>query len=84
MSRCLRDHIRLACGWLPFASTACLFLESLGNAILPGFDMLILQSPLFFEYFGIPEAAEMLRRDDSIVREMLFPVELMDMVRRTA
>ncbi|MGR3908341.1 ThiF family adenylyltransferase [Burkholderia sp. SR8] len=57
---------------------------SRGNAVLPGFDMLILQTPLFFEFFGITEAAEMLRRDDSVVREMLFPPELMDMVRRTA
>ncbi|VVE54909.1 shikimate dehydrogenase [Pandoraea terrae] len=57
---------------------------SRGNAVLPGFDMLILQTPLFFEFFGVPGAAEMLRRDDSIVREMLFPAELMDMVRRTA
>lgn len=57
---------------------------SRGSAVLPGFDMLILQTPLFFDYFGVPEAAELLRCDDSMVRELLFPSELRDMVRRSA
>lgn len=51
-----------------------------GKAVLPGFDMLILQTPLFFDFFGVKPAADMLRRDDSIVRDMLFPAELRHLV----
>ncbi|WP_233857597.1 shikimate dehydrogenase family protein [Paraburkholderia sp. HD33-4] len=57
---------------------------SKGNTVLPGFDMLILQSPLFLEFFGLHKAAEFLRRDDSIARDMLFPPELRDLVPRYA
>ena len=57
---------------------------SKGNAVLPGFDMLILQSPLFLEFFGVKEAAEHLRRDDSPARDLLFPRELRSMVRSVA
>ena len=53
-----------------------------GHAVLPGFDMLILQTPLFLEYFGLPEVADFLRRDDSIAREMLFPAELRHLVQQ--
>ncbi|MBN3724400.1 shikimate dehydrogenase family protein [Burkholderia sp. Ac-20379] len=55
-----------------------------GKAVLPGFDMLILQSPLFLDFFGVPAAADLLRRDDSIARDMLFPAELRDLVRKAA
>lgn len=55
-----------------------------GNAVLPGFDMLILQSPLFLEFFGVKEAAEQLRKDDSPVRDLLFPQELRHMVKSIA
>lgn len=47
-----------------------------GNRILPGFDMLILQSPLFFDFFGMDNVAEHLRANDKNIREMLFPSEL--------
>jgi shikimate dehydrogenase len=57
---------------------------SQGKTVLPGFDMLILQSPLFLDFFGVAEAAELLRRDDSIVRDMLFPSELRHLVKRAA
>ncbi|MEM5313817.1 shikimate dehydrogenase [Paraburkholderia sp. JHI869] len=57
---------------------------SKGNAVLPGFDMLILQSPLFLEFFGVKEAAEQLRRDDSPARDLLFPRELRGMVKSVA
>jgi shikimate dehydrogenase len=57
---------------------------SRGNVVLPGFDMLILQSPLFLDYFGLPEAAELLRQDDSFARDLLFPEELRGMVKRVA
>jgi shikimate dehydrogenase len=57
---------------------------SRGNVVLPGFDMLILQTPLFLDYFGVPEAAELLRRDDSVVRDLLFPKELRGLVKLTA
>ncbi|MEX3960492.1 shikimate dehydrogenase [Trinickia sp. EG282A] len=55
-----------------------------GNVVLPGFDMLILQSPLFLDYFGLPQAAELLRQDDSFARDLLFPEELRGMVKRAA
>jgi shikimate dehydrogenase len=51
-----------------------------GSAVLPGFDMLILQTPLFLEFFGLTEVADFLRKDDSEVRKMLFPSELTWMV----
>jgi len=51
-----------------------------GNVVLPGFDMLILQSPLFLEFFGFHQAAEFLIRDDSVARDMLFPPELRHLV----
>ncbi|MFJ4443284.1 shikimate dehydrogenase family protein [Pseudomonas sp. NPDC089422] len=47
-----------------------------GLQVQPGFDMLILQTPLFFEFFGLEHVANYLRSDDSAVREMLFPKEL--------
>ncbi|BAO89000.1 shikimate dehydrogenase family protein [Caballeronia cordobensis] len=53
-----------------------------GLKVLPGFDMLILQSPLFLDFFTIPTAAEALRRDDSVARDLLFPAELRDLVAR--
>lgn len=51
-----------------------------GHAVQPGFDMLILQTPLFLDFFGLPDAAAMLRKDDSAVRQMLFPEELLGIV----
>lgn len=51
-----------------------------GSSVLPGFDMLILQTPLFLEFFGLTEVADYLRNDDSEVRKMLFPPELTWMV----
>ncbi|WP_409320273.1 shikimate dehydrogenase family protein [Pseudomonas putida] len=47
-----------------------------GHAVQPGFDMLILQTPLFLDFFGLSEAAATVRADDSAVREMLYPSEL--------
>jgi shikimate dehydrogenase len=55
-----------------------------GMSVLPGFDMLILQSPLFLDFFGAHKAADLLRADDSIARDMLFPAELRDLVKRAA
>ncbi|WP_321842971.1 shikimate dehydrogenase family protein [Paraburkholderia bannensis] len=55
-----------------------------GNAVLPGFDMLILQSPLFLEFFGVKEAADQLRKDDTPARDLLFPHELRSMVKSVA
>ena len=42
----------------------------------PGFDMLIRQTPHYLDFFGYPELAEMVRRDDLFVRELLFPESL--------
>ncbi|HDR9173095.1 TPA: shikimate dehydrogenase [Burkholderia vietnamiensis] len=47
-----------------------------GLAVQPGFDMLILQTPFFFDFFGLPEIATMLREDDSVVRDLLFPEDV--------
>lgn len=47
-----------------------------GLRVQPGFDMLIMQTPLFLEFFGLEHVAEYLRTDDSVVRDMLFPKEL--------
>jgi len=55
-----------------------------GMTVLPGFDMLILQTPLFLDFFGAHKAAELLRADDSIARDMLFPAELRNLVKRAA
>ena len=55
-----------------------------GNAVQPGFDMLILQTPFFFDFFGFPEAGNMLRHDDSVVRKLLFPDEVLAMMRPAA
>jgi shikimate dehydrogenase len=55
-----------------------------GMSVLPGFDMLILQTPLFLDFFGAHKAAQLLRADDSIARDMLFPAELRDLVKRAA
>lgn len=51
-----------------------------GLQVQPGFDMLILQTPLFLEFFGLEQVADYLRADDSAVREMLFPKELYGLV----
>ena len=42
----------------------------------PGFDMLIRQTPHYLDFFGYPELAEKVRRDDLFVRELLFPESL--------
>lgn len=52
-----------------------------GNATQPGFDMLILQTPLFFEFFGLQRAADLLREDDSVVRALLFPEEFSNLAK---
>jgi shikimate dehydrogenase len=42
----------------------------------PGFDMLIQQTPLYLDFFGYPEAADVVRRDDSSIRKLLYPAEM--------
>jgi shikimate dehydrogenase len=50
--------------------------RSRGLTAEPGFDMLILQTPLYLDFFGYPELAESVRADDSYLRELLVPEEL--------
>jgi shikimate dehydrogenase len=38
--------------------------------------MLILQTPLYLNFFGFPEAAATLEKSDDVVRKLLFPREL--------
>jgi shikimate dehydrogenase len=51
-----------------------------GIVAQPGFDMLILQTPLYLDFFGFPEAAAALRADDSAIRELLVPPELRELL----
>ena len=44
-----------------------------GLAAQPGFEMLIQQTPAYLDFFGYPELAEALRRDDAYLRELLVP-----------
>lgn len=48
-----------------------------GLSAEPGFDMLIQQTPLYLEYFGYPDLAESVRTDDSYLRKMLFPADML-------
>ncbi|MDR5754043.1 MULTISPECIES: shikimate dehydrogenase [unclassified Caballeronia] len=50
--------------------------RSRGLTAEPGFDMLILQTPLYLDFFGYPELAESVRADDSSLRELLVPEAL--------
>ena len=51
--------------------------RSRGLVAEPGFDMLILQTPFYLDFFGYPELAESVRADDSYLRELLVPAELL-------
>jgi shikimate dehydrogenase len=51
--------------------------RSRGLVAEPGFDMLILQTPFYLDFFGYPELAASVRADDSYLRELLFPAELL-------
>jgi shikimate dehydrogenase len=50
--------------------------RSRGLVAEPGFDMLILQTPLYLDFFGYPELAESVRADDSYLRALLVPQAL--------
>lgn len=39
----------------------------------PGFEMLVQQAPLYLDFFGYPEAADMVRRDARFVRAQIDP-----------
>jgi shikimate dehydrogenase len=47
-----------------------------GLTVEPGFDMLIQQTPLYLEFFGYPELAASVRRNDAYLRDLLFPAEM--------
>jgi shikimate dehydrogenase len=38
--------------------------------------MLIQQMPFYLDYFGLPEAAQMVREDANFVRELIYPPAL--------
>jgi shikimate dehydrogenase len=42
----------------------------------PGFEMLIQQMPHYFDYFDLPDAAEMVREDADFLRELIYPPAL--------
>jgi shikimate dehydrogenase len=50
--------------------------RSRGLVAEPGFDMLILQTPFYLDFFGYPELADSVRADDSYLRELLVPQAL--------
>lgn len=42
----------------------------------PGFEMLIQQMPHYFDYFELPQGAEMVRADANFLRELIYPPAL--------
>ena len=48
-----------------------------GLAAEPGFDMLIQQTPLYLDFFGYPELAASVRSDDTYLRDMLVPADML-------
>jgi shikimate dehydrogenase len=50
--------------------------RSRGLHAQPGFEMLIQQMPFYLDYFGLPEAAQMVREDANFVRELIYPPAL--------
>ncbi|MFZ4287363.1 shikimate dehydrogenase family protein [Variovorax sp. HJSM1_2] len=42
----------------------------------PGFEMLIQQAHLYLDFFGLTEAATLVRRDATFIREAIYPVEM--------
>lgn len=54
-----------------------------GLVAQPGFEMMIQQVPLYLEFFGFHEAAEMLHQDATFVRELIYPAELAHEIKRS-
>mgnify|MGYP006184019121 CR=1 FL=1 len=50
--------------------------RSRGLHAQPGFEMLIQQMPFYLDYFGLPEAAQMVREDANFLRELIYPPAL--------
>lgn len=50
----------------------------------PGFEMMIQQIHLYLAFFGFPEAAKMVRRDATFLREQIYPAALHGEIRRSA
>lgn len=48
----------------------------------PGFEMLIQQMPHYFDYFGLPEAAALVRHDSAFLRELIYPPALAEEIRQ--
>lgn len=42
----------------------------------PGFEMLIQQAHLYLDFFGLTEAADLVRRDATFIREAIYPAEM--------
>jgi shikimate dehydrogenase len=42
----------------------------------PGFEMRVQQAQLYLDFFGYTQAASMLRRDASVLRQQLYPQAL--------
>jgi shikimate dehydrogenase len=45
--------------------------------------MMIQQVPLYLEFFGFHEAAQALRHDATMIRELIYPAELAHEIKRT-
>lgn len=50
----------------------------------PGFEMMIQQAHLYLEFFGFSDAAQMVRRDATFLREQIYPAALHGEIRRPA
>ena len=49
----------------------------------PGFEMMIKQADLYLDFFGEAEAAALVRRDATFIREAIYPTELADEIPRS-
>ena len=49
----------------------------------PGFEMMIQQADLYLRFFGLGEAADLVQRDASFVREAIYPAALVGEIHRS-
>ena len=49
----------------------------------PGFEMLVQQTAPYLEFFGLPEAARLVRDDAAFLRQTLYPAALHDEISTT-
>jgi shikimate dehydrogenase len=55
-----------------------------GLVAQPGFEMMILQTAHYLQFFGMHDAAQYVRMDANFIRELIYPSELLGEIRRPA